>query len=161
MTDSIDNVPMPKGPKATLVWLQLVLACVALATALGSGWIYKYKTDENTEAIRQSQQEFTTFRTERIQALHLLEQRALSVENELKSRQATLDDMKRHMADQNLHVTASQMKSMIQAELSPLANSVTEVKAKLEVTLPAQQKQLDRMEQLLERLEQRTAPPSR
>lgn len=137
--------------KGVLNIIQIVVGSLIVAGTVGNIYVTQYKTDDNKKWQEEFTKTFNEARKEGQEGRANLNLRLTTLETKFSAENDTLESMKRHMADPNIHVTQDQMKNMVAAQLAPIQNNLTELKAKLEVTLPNQQKALDRIEGLLQR----------
>lgn len=132
--------------RAILNVIQIIVGLIAIGMATGSFYSAGERqkaTDGEVKGIKVAQEEF---RKERTTAMAAVQMNQISLEAALKANTSAVEELKRHVADRSIHVHEEQMRSMIAAQLQPLALAIKEV----QTLLPAQQKQLDRIEAMLQ-----------
>jgi hypothetical protein len=60
------------------------------------------------------------------------------------------DAFEAHIHDKSIHVTEDQMKNLIEQQLHPVIVSLKQMETSMGLQIPAQQKQLDRIERMME-----------
>jgi predicted nucleic acid-binding Zn-ribbon protein len=126
------------GVRTVHQWLQTVMIMLTLAGMIGSIFVYKDRQDRAERDQTEDRKAFVEFK-----------EKQTVINAAVINQQGTIEDFKHHIADKTIHVSEDQLRNTIMNNLKPIGESMV----RLETMLPYQQKQLDRVEELVKKMD--------